>query len=296
MDDDWKARPKIIEYWPEGVRYVMGMDESGTSDLVTISRKMMAGKEEEIDFTMKDFTLTGVIVDMERYDTLKEAVNKVKFQFWEDGLSDYKGFRKRVCFHSRDIRKRSAPFNTLDHTTFTTALSDMIKSVNAKIISCHVDKLAHYKKYTNPYNKPIHPYHLAALFILERYCNGLNEANVKGIVMLESRGKKEDQFVLDYIVQMIENGTNQNPASHFRNIAGVYFNPKWSKADNDLTSYVILEYADLVCFPIHKQHRGGDLSSGNPAYQILEDKFYKYPDYIGWGLKIWKPELGFIKK
>lgn len=294
MDDEWKDRPKIIEFWPDGVQYVMGMDESGTSDLVSINRKMLADKEHEIDFTMRDFTLTGVIVDMDRYETMKEAVNKVKYHFWEDGLSDYKGTKKRVCFHSRDIRKRSAPFNKLDQADFTSSLSTMIESVNAKIISCHVDKLAHYKKYTNPYNKPIHPYHLSAQFILERYCNGLNEAEVKGIVILESRGEKEDQFVLDYIVNVLENGTNQNPASHFRNIAGVYFNPKWSLSDNNLKSYVILEYADLVCFPIHKQHRGGDLSSGNPAYQVVEGKFYKYPNHIGWGLKIWRPKLGFI--
>lgn len=289
MSDDWKTRPKVIEYWPDGVQYVMGLDESGTSDLVSINRKMLANKEDEIDFTIRDFTLTGVIVDRDRYDTLKSEVNKVKYHYWEEGLSDYKGMKKRVCFHSRDIRKRSAPFNKIDHSLFTEALSQMIQSVGAKIISCHIDKLAHYKKYTNAYNKPIHPYHLSAQFILERYCNGLNEAEVKGIVMLESRGEKEDKFVLDYIVNIIENGTNQNRATHFRNIEGVYFNPKWSKSDMDLTSFVILEYADLVCFPIHKQHRGGDLSQGNPAYEIVEKKFYKYPSHVGWGLKIWRP-------
>lgn len=58
---DWRIRPKIIEYWPDGVDYVMGMDESGTSDLVSISRKINSGKEHEIDSSMRDFTLTGVI-------------------------------------------------------------------------------------------------------------------------------------------------------------------------------------------------------------------------------------------
>ncbi|MEK3851186.1 DUF3800 domain-containing protein [Paenibacillus sp. FSL R7-0340] len=285
MEVDWKSRPKIIEYWPDGVDYVMGMDESGTADLVSISRKMNTGKEHEIDFTMKDFTLTGVIVDKNRYDELKKAVNAVKFKYWENGLSEYKGVPKRVCFHSRDIRKKSAPFNTLDPVLFTTSITEMIQAVDAKIISCHIDKLAHYKKYTTP----IHPYHLSAQFILERFCNGLNEGGMTGIVMLESRGKKEDQFVLDYIVKIIEEGTNANSPRHFRNIAGVYFNPKWWENDNSQSSFVILEYADLVCFPIHKQHRGGDLSKGNPSYDIVEKKLYKYPRHNGWGLKIWRP-------
>lgn len=114
MDDDWKKRPRIIEYWPDGADYVMGMDESGTSDLVTIKRKLSSGKEDEIDFSMKDFTLTGVVVDQNRYDKLKEAVNTVKYKYWTDGMSLYKNRQKRVCFHSRDIRKKIFPLIALN--------------------------------------------------------------------------------------------------------------------------------------------------------------------------------------
>jgi hypothetical protein len=283
MESDWRRSPTVIEYWPEGIDYIMGMDESGTSDLVSISRKVNNGKEKEIDFTMRDFTLTGVIVDKNRYDVLKQSINNVKYKYWENGLAEYKGIEKRVCFHSRDIRKRNHPFNKVDQKEFTESISEMIKSVKAKIIACHIDKLAHYKKYVTP----THPYHLATQFILERFCRGLNATEKKGIIILESRGKKEDQFVLDYIVNLIRKGSNQNPSIHFRNIEGVYFNPKWSNGNNSKASFVILEYADLVCFPIHKQHRDSDLSKGNPAYEIVERKLYKYPKHIGWGLKLW---------
>ncbi|RJG26724.1 DUF3800 domain-containing protein [Paenibacillus thiaminolyticus] len=283
---EWRSRPRIIEYWPDGVDYIMGMDESGTADLVSISRKVAAGKEDEIDFTMRDFTLTGVIVDQNRYDELKRVVNEVKFKHWDQGLYRHNGREKRICFHSRDIRKKSYPFNNIDPEILTYDLTNMIESVNAKIISCHIDKLAHYKRYINP----IHPYHIAVQFILERYCKGLNDGDMTGVVMLESRGKKEDKFVLDYITHIIDNGTNQNPASHFRNIRGVYFNPKWWKNDDDKSSFIILEYADLVSYPIHKEHRHSTNERAvDPAFSIVERKFYNFPNYLGWGLKVWRP-------
>lgn len=284
--EDWRDRPRLIEYWPDGVDYVMGMDESGTSDLVSISRMINSGREFEIDLSMKDFTLTGVILDTQRYELLKKKGNEVKFKFWENGVCDYKGTTKRVCFHSRDIRKRNHPFNKINAQEFLNSISEWISGINAKVISCYVDKLAHYKKYSTP----LHPYHIAAQFILERYCKGLNDGNKKGIVIIESRGAKEDKFVLDYLVKIINEGTNQNPAAHFKNIVGIYFNPKWWKQDNEQSSFIILEYADLVCYPIHKQHRLlKNEATVDPAYSIVEKKLFKYPNHMGWGLKIWRP-------
>ena len=281
---DWKSRPRIIEYWPEDVDYVMGIDETGTSDLVSIERKIKAGKESEIDISMRDFTLTGVIVDQGRYDDLKKTVNEVKYKYWDNGLFSHKGKEKRVCFHSRDIRKKNYPFNKVHPPELHNSITSMIEGVNAKIISCHVDKLTHYKKYKTP----IHPYHISIQFILERFCKGLNDGDKTGFIILESRGKTEDKFVLDYIVNIIDTGTNQNPASHFRNIRGVYFNPKWWKKDDEKSSFVILEYADLVSYPIHKQYRNRTGNSiSNPAFSIVEKKLYLYPSYNGWGLKVW---------
>ncbi|WP_028551732.1 DUF3800 domain-containing protein [Paenibacillus sp. UNC451MF] len=283
---EWKQRPRLIEYWPDDVDFVMGVDENGTSDLLSIKRKVDADKTNEIDSSIKDFTLTGVIFDKKRYDILKKEMNDIKFTFWNEGLCDYKGSLKRVCFHSSEIRKRSYPFNRINYDDFMPAISNMIDKIPTKIISCYIDKKKHYLKYKTP----DHPYHIAIRFIMERYCKGLNEANKKGIIIIESRGKKEDRFVLKHIVEILEQGTNQNKASHFNNIAGVYFNPKWWTSDNDKSTFVVLELADLLSFPIHKYARNQcDEKFKDISFQLIEKKFYKFPKYLGWGLKIWSP-------
>lgn len=279
---DWKTRPRLIEYWPEDVDIVMGLDENGSSDLVSIKRKIDAGSP--IDISIKDFTLTGVVFNRSNYETLKQQMNDVKYSFWDGGLSDYKGELKRVCFHSREIRKREHPFNKINYDDFIPALSKMIDSIPTRIFSCYIDKEKHFKRYKTP----DHPYHVAVRFILERYCKGLNDANKKGVIIIESRGPKEDKFVLGHILEIIEKGSTQNSSNHFKNLVGVYFNPKWWVADNNQSSFVVLELADLISFPIHKYARNQcSAEFKDQSFSMIEKNIYKYPKYIGWGLKIW---------
>ncbi len=47
-----------------------------------------------------------------------------------------------------------------------------------------------------------------------------------GLIILESRGKKEDKVLLNKIKHLIDYGNNMNPSSTFSKIKGVYFNPK----------------------------------------------------------------------
>lgn len=280
MDEvDWRKRPALLVYWPSEAEYMIGLDENGSSDLVSISRAIQ--KNQQIDDSIKHFTLTGVVFNRERYDILKERLNDIKYTYWEDGLTEYKGVKKRVCFHSREIRKGEYPFNQIDYQEFLEKLSSAINDIPTKIISCHINKEAHFRKYKIPH----HPYHVSIRYILERYCEGLNNSNKKGIVLLESRGPKEDRFVLKHILEILDHGTNQNPKEHFRNIIGVYFNPKWSAVDNDQKSYVILELADLISFPIYQYCKSNRVKRDRP-FLVIEKKFYKFPNYIGWGLKI----------
>ncbi|GGK20926.1 hypothetical protein GCM10010965_12530 [Caldalkalibacillus thermarum] len=277
---EWKRRPTILEYWPKNVDVLMGMDENGTAELKGVKRRIR--NEQEVPDNEKYFTLTGVAINLDSYSKFKEHVNKIKFKHWENGMADYKGTMKRVCFHSSEIRKRKHPFDTIDYEEFMNDISKLISSTNIRIISSTVNKEAHYKKYGE---RADHPYPLAVRFILERYCKKLNETNQKGIIVLESRGKKEDKFVLKHILQIIENGTYYNPASHFKSLVGVYFNPKWWAADDSKSSFVILELADLVSYPIHKFARSNCIVKDR-AFLNIEEKLTNYPNYMGWGIKI----------
>lgn len=275
---EWRNKPTLLEYWPDNVDFILGLDENGTSDIEYIKRCLAANIE--IDPLHRHFTLTGVVFNRVRYEKLKEDMNKIKFEYWENGLYDHKGEKRRVCFHSREIRNKSYPFNYIDYDNFIKDLTNMIKETKTKVISCSIDK----KNHCQQYRYPIHPYPLSLGFILERFCYGLNKVDKKGILIIESRGYKEDSLLLKHIVNILDHGTNQNPSSHFRNIEGVYFNPKWWLKDNNRSSFVILEFADLLSYPIHKYSRNGCMEK-DQAFCEVEKKFFRYPDYVGWGFK-----------
>lgn len=272
---DWRIEPTAIDYWPEDVEYIMALDENGISSLKFVRRCIKNNQpipDEEVFFT-----LTGVVLNRENFIYMKKQFERIKNKYWVNGFYDYKGVMKKVCFHSNDIRNRQSPFNIEKFDEFIEDLAFTLDNINFRIISATVNKVELIKRYADAADNP---YNLAIHFILERYCYRLNQLNEKGIIILESRGNVENKFVLKHIVDVKENGTFYNKPAHFRNFVGAYFNPKWKKGTNE--SYVILELADLVSYPIHKYHR---YKRKDKDFQLIEKKFFKYPNYDGWGIK-----------
>ena len=106
---NWTNRPTQIRKWEKDVDYVMFIDENGMSDITHILKKIMKGKEilEEEKF----FTVTGVIFTKPSYRIAKDEINALKNKYWKNGYFEYKDKLQKVCFHSREIRRGSGPFN-----------------------------------------------------------------------------------------------------------------------------------------------------------------------------------------
>ncbi|MFD2670790.1 DUF3800 domain-containing protein [Marinicrinis sediminis] len=283
---DWRKRPTILEYWPNDSEFILGIDECGTPDIKYIKRCVRKGVVPDENHTQ--LTLTGIVHTRETHTELIESMNTIKYKYWKEGVCRYGNSLKRVCFHNKEIRKRNSPFNLVNYDEFFMELIDAIKLSKTRIISCSVNKVEFYNRYRDNETyktSPIHPYKLSLEFVLERFCHRLNELNKKGFVLLESRGFKEDYRLLQDIKYLLDNGNYHNPKSHFENISGIYFNPKWSSIHDDKKSYVILEYADIISYFIHKQVKEG-WASKNQIFNLIENKFYRYPNYYGWGLKV----------
>lgn len=275
---EWRVNPTVINRFPDGVDYVMGMDETGVANHKGIIRKL--SKNQEIDINDKHFTLTGIVLDKSNHLNLLKDIRKLKLKYWHDGRHDYKGTSKVICLHSREIRKKEGPFKLEDgvYTSFLGDLTDMIVRQKFDIYSTTINKEDHCRQYLRPY----HPYQLAAEFLLERYSIFLNRMNKNGIIILESRGKKEDKFVLKHLINILDKGNSFNSKKAFRRVKGVYFNKKWSERNH---TYPILEIADLVSYPIFKYVRS-NFEKRDRAFESIEDKFSGYPDYYGKGMKI----------
>lgn len=274
---NWRNRPRSIEEVPESIPWIIGIDESGDSNLKNAFKKRNPFSGKKIQENDLHFNVTACLMKTKKIPEHEEKIMDLKYKYWHQGIANYKGIEKRVCFHSHEIRGRKNAFNfncIEEHNAFIKDLSDVLKELNITLFSSHINKLELVKKYSNPFN----PYELALTFLFERIA--FTVKNEPTIIILESRGKKEDKELLKFIINLIDNGSQYMKCKHFNFIKGVYFNTKWK---DNIKSYWILELADLYAFPISKFAKSG---IKDKAFNILENKIQNYPEYDGKGLKI----------
>ena len=278
MNSNWRNRPTTIDYIDGNkINVVINIDESGSANLKQVVKAKRAGVppvESE-----RHFTVTACAISMKDFIQARDMVMALKTKYWTDGLYTYKGTQKRVCFHSREIRGRKEAFSPdiIDYDAFVTDLSQLMATIPMSIYASHIDK----ERHVNQYLYTDEPYDLCMTCVLERVLRDL-PVNQNCVVILESRGTKEDREVLDFIKRLIDHGSRYYSASHFSRIKGVYFNPKWCKMVDDKMSYWELELADLCAYPIQKFFVYGTKDS---AFQVIVPKLSHYPHYMGKGLK-----------
>lgn len=260
---EWKSNPMHLSEWEGNIDYILSIDENGTPNLNNITEDN------------KWFTLTGILLDKEQFVSLRDEISRVKFKYWKDGLFK----KKRIVFHSREIRKKIGPFNPkivkLEELTSDLHLS--MKNLEYQVFTSSIDKLEHTSRYLYPY--PVYDFCLE--FVLERYAMYLENYGKKGIIVMESRGRRENKALLSSAVRILENGNRYYGSEKFKNILGIYFNPK--RTDDNKLSYPQIEFSDLVGYEIYDYIRSGKKSS---LFLEIEKSIYNYPRHSGYGMKI----------
>lgn len=263
----WKVRPTVLQNIDSKTEYILGIDENGIPSL----KDLLHPKNDLLQW----FTITGVLLSRTDLVNFITEITKIKNKYWKNGYFN----KKRVVFHSRDVRKKIGPFNPkiIDYSNFQNDLNTLISESEYTIFSSSIDKFSHVRSYVTPF--PV--YDLCLEFLLERFCFKLNSCNKNGIIVVESRGDRENQLLLDAALHIIKYGNRYHEPSFFSKIQGIYFNPKRTK--NNKLSYPQLELADLVSYPIHTYVKS-DVKS--KEFLSIEPKIYNYPMYKGYGMKI----------
>ncbi|MCN0157083.1 DUF3800 domain-containing protein [Staphylococcus epidermidis] len=262
---EWDEQPCKLDEFEEETSCILSIDENGTSNMLNINK---------YNENNKLFTLTGISIKPENFNEIRNNFNELKESYWEKGL--FNG--KSVVLHSKDIRKKQGAFNPklINHESFLKDLVEFFNILPIKIYSVTIDKEEHCKKYISPHD----PYKLSLEFIIERFCFELRRQGLTGIIVLESRGKKEDKEVLKKVKTLLKNGNMYQGNSNFSCIKGVYFNPKRTK--NGLKSYWSLEICDLVTYSIYFKLKNDELDW---LFSSIKNKIYGYPNYWGRGIK-----------
>lgn len=283
-DGDCYSRPLKIKSWDKNIDYVMFVDENENADSIShILDNIIKGIAIHDDD--RYFTVTGCIFTKKAYSVMRNNIRKLKAKYWENGYyydSRHKDTRY-VCFHSREIRMHTGAFNEslVNYQQFLDELSNVLIKVDCKIISVSINLEEYILKGEQA---PI--YEKAFDLLLERYIY-TTKNNKIGIIMLESRGKKDDQRLLNHIYEIIykKGTTGISTFELIKKIKGVYFNPKWYGGHS--STFAGLEIADLFSYPIHQYVK---YKKPNKSFQAIESKIASYPDYTNRGLKIYPRE------
>jgi len=132
--------------------------------------------------------LTGVIFESQYYkDVFHPYFEKFKQNHFPHNPDE------PVILHRREILDKKGAFWRLQdkdkHQSFDDDFIVLLENNKFMIITVVIDKKAHFDRYKE---SALHPYHFCLVALLERYCGVLNYYNVKGDVLAESRGGRED--------------------------------------------------------------------------------------------------------
>ena len=277
---NWWDKPQKIKNWPNDVDYVMFIDENGNSGAINnIFKKKLNG--EVITDDEKYFTITGCIFSKKDYSIMRNNITELKEKYWNNGYYyDTKHKDNRyVCLHSREIRMHTGPFNEklINYESFVNELSNVLSLVNCKIISVSINLEDYIIR-----EEKVSVYEKAFDLLLERCIYATNNKK-RGIIMLESRGKKDDKQLLGHIDTIIRNKGTMGIKSNelIKKIIGVYFNPKWYGGHS--STFSGLEIADLFSYPIHQYVK---YKKENISFNVIKNKIDCYPNFKNKGIKI----------
>ncbi len=231
------------------MKYYLFIDESGDHGLTTLNPEFPV------------FLLCGILASSEEYANIREMMNKLKHDIWDN---------KEVIFHSRDIRKCEKEFQVLFDMElkrkFYEKLNFIIREGKYTVIASAIRKDNYIKRYGRLSNDV---YELALSFIIERtiFClDGIYSTNKQIEIVIEKRGKAEDKKLEEHFQRLLARGTGFVTSERLKDYGlSIIFKNKRENING-------LQLADLIAYPAARYVM--EPKRANPAFDAFENKIY----------------------
>ena len=243
-------------------KYIAFLDETGDHGL------------SFIDDRFPIFLLAGCIFEESVFNSLKTTIDTFKNQFFN--TSD-------VILHSRDIRKCDGAFQILFDLNikkqFYESLNTIMATTPYAIIAVSIDKKRHIERYGKVADNP---YSICLSYMLERliFYTDSHQYQSNLSIVIEKRGKKEDELLLSHYNEIIDRGTVHVTPVRFKQRIEDF--SMIAKRNNNIG----LQIADLCAYPIARHV----LHSTEPyiPFSIIQNKLYAdtHGKVEGYGLKV----------
>lgn len=231
------------------MKYYLFIDESGDHGLTTLNPEFPV------------FLLCGILASYEEYENIREMMNKLKHDIWNN---------KEVIFHSRDIRKCEKEFQVLFDMElkrkFYDKLNFIIREGKYTVIASAIRKDNYIKRYGRLSNDV---YELALSFIIERtiFClDGIYSTNKQIEIVIEKRGKAEDKKLEEHFQRLLARGTGFVTSERLKDYGlSIIIKNKRENING-------LQLADLIAYPAARYVM--EPKRANPAFETFENKIY----------------------
>jgi hypothetical protein len=214
--------------------YRIYIDETGNHDMTHAD-----------DPNQRFLALTGVILESEyNVSVFQSELEAIKRQFFQHDPDE------PVIFHRKEIVNRRPPFDVLRNADveaqFNQVILEKLERWQYNVVTVVIDKKAHRDQYAV---WRYHPYHYCLAVMLERFVLFLHYGNHRGDVMVESRGRVEDQKLKDSFQRLYFNGTDHVPVERWQErltSAELKIKPKTANIAG-------LQLADLISHPSRRE-------------------------------------------
>lgn len=220
-------------------------------------------------------SLTGVVMSLETARTiLHPEFESIKTDFFNHHPDE------PVIFHRKEMMSGKRPFAELKDSAvreqFNKRLLSVLENTPYTVITVAIDKQEHVERYnTWRYD----PYHYCMSILVERYVMYCNRYGVKGDIIAESRGGKEDLRLKKSFVKIYTEGTNYLTKDEVQKV----LTSKQLKVKPKLNNVAGLQLADLLAHPsrreiLQENNKGvkeGNREFGDRIIEILQNKYDK---------------------
>jgi hypothetical protein len=238
------------------------IDEVGNSDLGASANE-----------NHRYLSLTGVIMSLDYSRlTLQPTVEGIKTRYFKSHPDD------PLILHRKDLVNQRPPFHALRDPELRRRFDDevlaLMRDGEYTVISVVIDKLNHLQQHGT---WAFHPYHYCLEVMLERYMHWLRDHNLRGDVMAESRGGKEDKRLQKEFTKIFTQGTNSVPHARFVE----RFTSSQLKTKPKGANVAGLQLADLIAHPSYAGMKARKYGTpvpdnlGGRIFEILEASKYR---------------------
>lgn len=244
------------------MKYYFYLDETGDHGL------------DFIDKNFPLFLLCGCLLKEDKLTLIEKEVVAFKLKYFKS---------PKVILHSRDIRRCEGSFQILFDMDVKARFYNDLNIILGKgyyiIIGAGINKEEHIKRYGRGAKNP---YALSLSFVIERlvFCLDKLEADSTVEIVVEERGRKEDQMLLSHFNATLDKGTYYVSSERLKKKVMKF--DFVNKRDNNIG----LQIADLCAYPLARNI----LNPEEPyvPFEIIQKKIYSNDkgEYMGWGLKV----------